>query len=193
MPNRPEFRPVHQHPVTLAELSRLEPELLSNEIARLENSIRHLRRSNDEVIEFLDGDEASDLDGDSRAEFVDSVRDNDETIATQQERIAMIRISLEEQIGVQASNSHYSVRPDPAPTSTATTGTNQGDDEEEVEEVTGMTATRTRTQGVANGSSPVGAGGSRTAEVNGEAEPRSVGASTEQIQASEGRDEGMYL
>ncbi|GAA6050572.1 hypothetical protein JCM3770_001468 [Rhodotorula araucariae] len=135
----PPFTPAHDQPVTLAQLRLLEPELLSNgalpsrpappvrprartradaaralhtEIARLQNSIAHLERSNGELRAFVRGegdDDGDSLDDDTRREFEDTVRENEETIACQQERIEMIRVALEEQVGVDARNPHYIV------------------------------------------------------------------------------------
>ncbi|GAA5964646.1 hypothetical protein JCM3765_007655 [Sporobolomyces pararoseus] len=144
------FRPQYDQPVTLAELSTLEPELLVNEISRLENSLKHLNRSNEELQEFLNEEE----DEETKAELVNTVFENQETIARQEERIRMIRIALEEQIGVQATNSHYtnagsttttSSNPSTQSTSTTTRPATAGEDEEE-EEVTGMASAVRRPQ-----------------------------------------------
>ncbi|GAA5902837.1 uncharacterized protein JCM6883_007258 [Sporobolomyces salmoneus] len=141
------FRPQHDQPVTLAELSTLEPELLVNEISRLENSLKHLKRSNEELKEFIEVED----DEETKAEFVNTVFENQETIAKQEERIQMIRLALEEQIGVQASNSHYSTREDTiqststsAPTQQSTR--NEAAEEDEEEEVTGMAGAVRRSQ-----------------------------------------------
>ncbi|GAA5910507.1 hypothetical protein JCM5296_003681 [Sporobolomyces johnsonii] len=102
------FTPRYDQPVTLRDLSQLEPELLSAEIARLQNSIAHLRRSNDELRAFLqqEGDDEG-LDQETRKEFEDCVGENEETILRQTERIEMLRLALEAQVGVSAANPHY--------------------------------------------------------------------------------------
>ncbi|GAA6017163.1 hypothetical protein JCM10207_002557 [Rhodosporidiobolus poonsookiae] len=117
-----DYTPRHAQPVTLSQLRQLEPELLSNEIARLQHSIQHLERSNDELRRFAagegDGDgEEEELDDETRREFEESVRENEETIASQKERQHMLRIALEEQVGVDARNPHYT--PASAPSSAA--------------------------------------------------------------------------
>ncbi|GAA6016197.1 hypothetical protein JCM11491_003766 [Sporobolomyces phaffii] len=148
------FRPRHDQPVTLAELSTIEPELLVNEITRLKNSLKHLRRSNDELEEFAREED----DAETKAEFVNTVFENRETISKQEERIEMIRLALEEQIGVQATNGHYASSRESdhptslsaAPTTTAAGAAAEAVGEaEDDEEVTGMVgATRRRAQQV---------------------------------------------
>ncbi|GAA5989270.1 hypothetical protein JCM11641_003857 [Rhodosporidiobolus odoratus] len=102
-----DYSPRHPQPVTLPELRQLEPELLTAEVSRLQNSIQHLEQSNVELGEFAR--EARDEEGDSEgAGEMDSAREENEgTIAAQRERITMIRLVLEEKIGVDASNPHY--------------------------------------------------------------------------------------
>ncbi|GAA5822551.1 hypothetical protein JCM11251_006376 [Rhodosporidiobolus azoricus] len=106
-----DYTPKHPQPVTLAQLRQLEPELLSNEITRLQNSIQHLERSNDELREFAGdgGGEDDEVDEESKAEFEAAIRENEETIAAQNERLHMIRLALEEQVGVDAENPHYNL------------------------------------------------------------------------------------
>ncbi|GAA5935714.1 hypothetical protein JCM3775_003390 [Rhodotorula graminis] len=170
----PPFRPTHDQPVTLAQLRLLEPELLVGEIGRLENSIAHLERSNDELAAFVRGDDGDELDDDTRREFEDSVKENEETIARQHERIAMIRVALEEQVGVDASNPHYAVAQASAasrapPPAAALEGGEHG-------EVMGVAA--------ASSTTAAGAAPSRTGGVNG-VSGRAGGG--------EDDDDGMYL
>ncbi|GEM10231.1 hypothetical protein Rt10032_c10g4248 [Rhodotorula toruloides] len=49
----------------------------------------------------------TEVDEDSVREFAAAIKENEETIAAQQERITMIRLALEEKIGVDAANPHY--------------------------------------------------------------------------------------
>ncbi|KWU42165.1 hypothetical protein RHOSPDRAFT_5488, partial [Rhodotorula sp. JG-1b] len=121
-----DYSPRHAQPVTLAQLRQLEPELLTGEIARLENSLQHLEASNVELrawagIESSAGkpedgtttttttttDDDEQLDEGSKREFAEAVRENEETIASQRERLTMIRLALEEKVGVDAANPHY--------------------------------------------------------------------------------------
>ncbi|GAA5860657.1 hypothetical protein JCM3774_006242 [Rhodotorula dairenensis] len=112
-----DYTPRHAQPVTLAQLRQLEPELLTGEIARLENSMQHLEASNAELrlwggLSPVDDDDrtsaaAEDFDEDSKRDFAEAVKENEETIASQRERLTMIRLALEEKIGVDATNPHY--------------------------------------------------------------------------------------
>ncbi|GAA5942465.1 hypothetical protein JCM1841_005773 [Sporobolomyces salmonicolor] len=102
------FTPRYDQPVTLRELDELEPEILSAEIARLQNSIAHLRRSNDELRAFLKDDEA--VDPETRREFEDCIVENEETLLRQTERIEMLRLTLQAKVGVDAANPHYALR-----------------------------------------------------------------------------------
>ncbi|BGP50034.1 hypothetical protein JCM10450v2_005942 [Rhodotorula kratochvilovae] len=174
----PAFTPAHNQPVTLAQLRLLEPELLSNEIARLQNSIAHLERSNDELRAFVrgegeeeDGDEG--LDDETKRELEDTVRENEETVARQQERITMIRLALEEQVGVDARNPHYALAgsaPASAPVEERRAALPpRPSAQEDGDEVMGVAAASTTTS-----AAPPRAG------VNG-------------VQDSGGEDDGMYL
>ncbi|GAA5907178.1 hypothetical protein JCM6882_008384 [Rhodosporidiobolus microsporus] len=114
-----DYTPKHPQPVSLAALRQLEPELLSNEITRLQNSVQHLERSNDELRAFAaGGGEDDEVDEESKGEFEAAVRENEETIAAQKERLHMICLALEEKVGVDASNPHYNLA-SPASSSTA--------------------------------------------------------------------------
>lgn len=63
----------------------------------------------------------------------------------QEERIEMVRLALQEQIGVQATNSHYTVAADPNPPPPPRRE-EVGRDEGEEEEVTGMASAVRRTR-----------------------------------------------
>ncbi|GJN92832.1 hypothetical protein Rhopal_005870-T1 [Rhodotorula paludigena] len=160
-----DYTPRFEQPVSLAQLRAIrEPELLVNEIARLENSIQHLERSNRELRAFLEpassgqgaspavgaDEEDDELDEETKAEFTASVKENEETIARQQERITMIRLALEEQVGVDAANPHYGLAgsttaPTPAPAAPAPpTSAAPAVNGAEEGEVTGVTSSSAR-------------------------------------------------
>jgi hypothetical protein len=75
---------------------------MSLEVQRLLNSVQHLLRSNTELVAFLieDGDDE---------EFNESIQENETTIKAQQERLEMIRIVLQDKLGIEATNSHYAI------------------------------------------------------------------------------------
>ncbi|KAK4046704.1 hypothetical protein OIV83_005907 [Microbotryomycetes sp. JL201] len=97
------FTPRHEQPVTFETLRQLEPELLTAEVGRLQNSIQHLERSNAELEEFA----ATEDDDDDRRELQLAVTENLQTIASQKERLVMIRLALQDKLGVDAGNAHY--------------------------------------------------------------------------------------
>ncbi|KAL8287345.1 hypothetical protein RQP46_003797 [Phenoliferia psychrophenolica] len=120
------FTPLHSQPVSVASLVALEPDTLTAEISRLQNSIAHLERSNRELLDFLhppptgalggagagagqawDDEEA--LDEETKREFELSIEENRVTIARQEERLVMIRLAMEQKLGVDATNNHYDV------------------------------------------------------------------------------------
>ncbi|BGP01788.1 hypothetical protein RTG_01780 [Rhodotorula toruloides ATCC 204091] len=104
-----DYVPRHAQPVTLAQLRLIEADSLVPEIARLENSIAHLDRSNQELRDAVREEQAGTdgVDEDAVREFEAAIQENEETIAAQHERITMIRLALEEKIGVDAANPHY--------------------------------------------------------------------------------------
>ncbi|KAM0748118.1 hypothetical protein T439DRAFT_74520 [Meredithblackwellia eburnea MCA 4105] len=108
------FTPRYPQPVTIEHLTQLEPDTLTAELTRLSNSISHLRRSNLEILRFCtSGEEGGEgggeegLDRETRDEFEATVRENEVTIARQEERQLMIRLALERKLGVDATNTHY--------------------------------------------------------------------------------------
>lgn len=67
------FTPKHSQPVTLDALLELEPAILTAEISRLDNSIGHLLRSNQDLAEA----EMQEEDGVDREVFADARRENE--------------------------------------------------------------------------------------------------------------------
>jgi C4-type Zn-finger protein len=74
---------------------------MSLEVQRLLNSVQHLLRSNTELAAFLIEDDDE--------EFNQSIQENEMTIKAQQERLEMIRIVLQDKLGIEATNSHYAI------------------------------------------------------------------------------------
>lgn len=97
-----EFRPKHPQPFSLSEALKFDPATITEEIARLENSLQHLRRTQDELRLYSDDPELSQYLG-----------ENEEVIASQAERVDMLNIALNEK-GVVASGSHYEPAKTPA-------------------------------------------------------------------------------
>jgi len=97
-----EFRPKHPQPFSLSDALKFDPATITEEIARLENSLQHLRRTQDELRSYSDDPELSQY-----------LRENETVIASQAERIDMLNIALNEK-GVVASGSHYELTNTPA-------------------------------------------------------------------------------
>ncbi|TXT08866.1 hypothetical protein VHUM_02994 [Vanrija humicola] len=96
------FQPAHPQPFTLAEAQQLDVSTIVAEISRLENSLAHLASSQAELAAFLADDEDDDL----RAAHTE----NAGVIASQEERIAMLRHVLEGKVGAE-SLGHYGIAP----------------------------------------------------------------------------------
>ncbi|KAK4704756.1 hypothetical protein P7C70_g1453, partial [Phenoliferia sp. Uapishka_3] len=162
------FTPKHSQPVSVSSLVELEPDTLSAEITRLQNSISHLKRSNQELYDFIhppDGAEGEEeLDEETRKEFEESVRENAVTIARQEERILMVRLAMERKLGVDATNSHYDLITNAAPVAKKNTLGEQ-----------------------ANGAV------SMNENANGEVVGGALGAGVMEVESAGEVDEGMYL
>ncbi|KAL7416942.1 hypothetical protein BDY24DRAFT_330147, partial [Mrakia frigida] len=81
------FTPKYPQPFTLAEALDLDPSVITEEISRLQNSLTNLRSSNVALLQYLH-DEGEDRD------LRESVHENELTIASQEERIDMLRVAL---------------------------------------------------------------------------------------------------
>ncbi|WVR09415.1 hypothetical protein IAU60_006482 [Kwoniella sp. DSM 27419] len=106
------FTPRHAQPFSLEEAMQLEVETLVTEINRLRNSISHLRRTRTELVEYLDSDEgradADEVTGEG--EITKAVRENDQVIASQNERIALITVALSNKLGSETRLEHYGLQ-----------------------------------------------------------------------------------
>ncbi|EPQ59464.1 hypothetical protein GLOTRDRAFT_34638 [Gloeophyllum trabeum ATCC 11539] len=96
-----DYRPRHPQPFTLTEATQLEVPIITEEIARLQNSLSHLQRTQDELKEHITATEA----GDTVLE--EAYTDNSRVIASQQERIAILKMALSNK-GIPYS-SHYDI------------------------------------------------------------------------------------
>ncbi|KAG9016907.1 hypothetical protein FRB95_000126 [Tulasnella sp. JGI-2019a] len=78
---------------------------ITGEIARLQLSLQHLRDTQAQLSEYLSGPEAGD------ADLMAAFDENKATIASQEERVQMLRIALERKGATAATNMHYAPRP----------------------------------------------------------------------------------
>ncbi|KAH7921828.1 hypothetical protein BV22DRAFT_974613, partial [Leucogyrophana mollusca] len=85
-----EFVPRYPQPFSLEEAILFDPAVTSDEIARLQNSMAHLERTQDELKEYL----ASLASPSEDPEVAQALKENDTTIASQDERIFMLKLAL---------------------------------------------------------------------------------------------------
>ncbi|KAL5530689.1 hypothetical protein ACEPAF_6947 [Sanghuangporus sanghuang] len=95
-----DYSPKHKQPFTLTQASELDIPTITKEIERLENSLFHLHRTQTELNEHLSGSMGEDR------ELLDVIKENEDVIASQKERITMLNLALEEK-GVNARSGHY--------------------------------------------------------------------------------------
>lgn len=95
----------------MSTLNQLEPSLLADEVARLGNSIRHLQATQMELADFLKEEEEGKepIDGETIRVLRESIEENEVTISKQQERSKMFLIAMQNQLGIDAASSHYSI------------------------------------------------------------------------------------
>ncbi|KAG7527928.1 hypothetical protein FFLO_06496 [Filobasidium floriforme] len=97
------YQPKHDQPFTLADAVDLDVGILSNEITRLRNSLDHLRASNRELEAFIkDPENADDTDG-----LEEVIKENEQVIEVQEDRIDLLKHALEQKIGSDPANKHY--------------------------------------------------------------------------------------
>lgn len=99
-----EYTPRYPQPFTLSQAVGLDVSTITEEIARLQNSLSHLRSTQEQLKDAL----AEDPD----PEFTKAVEENQVTIGSQEERISILRMALAEK-GV-LMNEHYAVETTPA-------------------------------------------------------------------------------
>jgi len=92
-----DYRPRYSQPFTLQEAVGMDVSVITEEIARLQHSLQHLRRTQSEL--ELVSDEAPD------PEFTKAIEENDLVIGSQEERISILKMALTEK-GI-LMGSHY--------------------------------------------------------------------------------------
>ncbi|KAG8984567.1 hypothetical protein FRB90_005223 [Tulasnella sp. 427] len=95
-----EFRPRHPQPFSLEVAEQLSVPEITGEIARLQNSLKHLQSTQTELEPYISGSERD-------QDLVNAYEENRQTIASQEERITMLRFALERKGASFAANPHY--------------------------------------------------------------------------------------
>ncbi|THH14674.1 hypothetical protein EW146_g5688 [Bondarzewia mesenterica] len=120
-----DYKPRHAQPFTLAEAARLDPPTITEgsnshlgifvrhgmndaiifvvEIARLQNSLQHLERTQDELRQCIQEAAVPD------ADFLDAIKENQDVIGSQEERITILKMALIEK-GIILPGSHHDAR-----------------------------------------------------------------------------------
>ncbi|KAG1762689.1 hypothetical protein EDD22DRAFT_890261, partial [Suillus occidentalis] len=80
-----EFTPCHPQPFTFQQAISFDPEVSADEIGRLQNSISHLKRTQEELQEYAED-----------PDIAQAIKENNETIASQDERMEAKRIVRED-------------------------------------------------------------------------------------------------
>ncbi|BEJ10888.1 hypothetical protein CspHIS471_0103100 [Cutaneotrichosporon sp. HIS471] len=98
------FQPSHQQPFTPAEAAQLDVGTIVAEISRLRNSLTHLHSTQGELRLALVEEDDADLRS--------ALNENEAVIASQNERVEMLRVALIDKVGVD-SLAHYGIEPQP--------------------------------------------------------------------------------
>ncbi|KAJ4481653.1 hypothetical protein C8J55DRAFT_512228 [Lentinula edodes] len=99
-----ELRPRYNQPFTLSEAILLDISTISEEITRLQYSIKRLRETQETLQEVIDEAESP---GAVDVEIVQAFKENQEVIGSQEERILILKLALADK-GV-SSGAHYDV------------------------------------------------------------------------------------
>ncbi|KAI9512190.1 hypothetical protein F5148DRAFT_1164688 [Russula earlei] len=93
-----EYRPKHPQPFSFSDALKFDHATITEEIARLQNSLQRLENTQHELRAHPDD-----------PELAQALRENEAVIASQEERINMLSLALAEK-GVVASGSHYDLK-----------------------------------------------------------------------------------
>ncbi|KAH7914193.1 hypothetical protein BJ138DRAFT_964690, partial [Hygrophoropsis aurantiaca] len=85
-----EFIPRYPQPFSLEEAILFDPAVTADEIGRLQNSMIHLKRTQQELKDYID----SLASPSEEPEVVQALKENETTIASQDERIFILKLAL---------------------------------------------------------------------------------------------------
>ncbi|KAG1832312.1 hypothetical protein DFJ58DRAFT_823354 [Suillus subalutaceus] len=94
-----DFTPCHPQPFTFQQAISFDPE-----ISRLQNSISHLKRTQEELKEYAED-----------PDIAQAIKENNQTLASQDERIFMLKLALTQRGASNATSAHYDLPPEPEP------------------------------------------------------------------------------
>ncbi|PBL02414.1 hypothetical protein ARMGADRAFT_1158956 [Armillaria gallica] len=99
-----EYSPRYAQPFTLNQAIQLDIPVITEEIARLQNSLQHLRETQELLGQYI-----TENPDEQDAEIEKAFKENEIVIGSQEERVGMLRMALSEK-GVNPG-SHYAVSP----------------------------------------------------------------------------------
>ncbi|KAF9534235.1 hypothetical protein CPB83DRAFT_843905 [Crepidotus variabilis] len=102
-----EYKPRFSQPFTLEEALLFEVPVITEEISRLENSLKHLQETQDQLRRFSEESETTDPD------ITKAYEENQVVIGSQEERISILKMALMEK-GL-SMGPHYQTGPLPKP------------------------------------------------------------------------------
>ncbi|KAI0081722.1 hypothetical protein K474DRAFT_1134288 [Panus rudis PR-1116 ss-1] len=94
-----DYQPRYPQPFTLQQAVQLDVPLITEEIARLQNSLQHLRETQEQLREAIKTD--------PDPEFTKAIEENEQVIGSQSERISILKMALTEK-GIPTS-AHYNL------------------------------------------------------------------------------------
>ncbi|KAJ1308792.1 hypothetical protein OPQ81_004482 [Rhizoctonia solani] len=98
------FQPKHAQPFTFEQACQIDAPTIAEEISRLQNSLRVLSLTQQQLRDAIDSETTPD------ADLQQAFQENLEVIGSQEERIIMLRKALEAQGAAIADNPHYQVQ-----------------------------------------------------------------------------------
>jgi len=105
-----DYKPQYPQPFTLAQARALDVSVISEEISRLQNSLKHLKETQD----LLEAELRTKL---PDADITQAFEENRAVIGSQEERIAILKMAISEK-GI-IPGSHYDLAPNSQPLYTA--------------------------------------------------------------------------
>jgi len=104
-----DYKPQYPQPFTLAQARALDVSVISEEISRLQNSLKHLKETQD----LLEAELRTKL---PDADITQAFEENRAVIGSQEERITILKMAISEK-GI-IPGSHYDLAPNSQPLST---------------------------------------------------------------------------
>ncbi|KAL1722454.1 hypothetical protein EV715DRAFT_287468 [Schizophyllum commune] len=106
-----DYTPRHNQPFTLEQAVHLDVAIITEEISRLQNSLQHLKETQDLLRSHLKSEADPDLQ--------QALNENEEVIGSQTERINILRMALTQK-GILGTSSHYDTFPPTGPAQSQT-------------------------------------------------------------------------